>query len=63
MASSIEVGDIESTYVSLPGASQQIDAVIVPKGNQTWFFKAMGTPAAVQQETENFKSFVQSVQF
>jgi hypothetical protein len=63
MASSIEVGDIESTYVSLPGASQQIDAVIVPKGNQTWFFKAMGAPTAVQQETENFKSFVQSVQF
>jgi len=63
MTSSIQVGGIDSTYVNLPGTSQQIDAVIVPKGNQTWFFKAMGAPAAVQQETDNFKSFVQSVQF
>lgn len=63
IAINIGVSGIDSTYVSLPGASQQIDAVIVPKGNQTWFFKAMGAPAAVQQETDNFKSFVQSVQF
>jgi len=63
ITSTISVSGIESTYVNLPGSAQQIDAVIVPKGNQTWFFKAMGAPAAVQKETENFKSFAQSVQF
>ncbi|MDA7525208.1 hypothetical protein N8667_06460, partial [Verrucomicrobia bacterium] len=63
ITSDITSGGVEGKLVSIPGATQGIDAAIIPHNGQTWFFKAMGPAVAVQRESENFKNFVQSVQF
>ena len=63
LATEIQVSGNSGQLVSLPGSSLRIDAAIVPHAGQTWFFKAMGAPAAVQRESDAFNSFVQSVQF
>ncbi len=63
ITSDITSDGVEGTLVSIPGATQGIDAAIIPHNGQTWFFKAMGPIVAVQRESENFKTFVQSLQF
>ena len=63
ITSDITSGGIEGKLVSIPGATQGIDAAIIPHNGQTWFFKVMGPAVAVQRESENFKTFVQSLQF
>ncbi len=63
ITSDIVASGITGKLVSIPGTSQRIDAAIIPHAGQTWFFKAMGAPSAVQRESEAFKSFVESVQF
>ena len=63
ITSDIASSGVEGKLVSIPGATQGIDAAIIPHKGQTWFFKVMGPTAAVQRESENFKTFVQSVQF
>jgi hypothetical protein len=63
IATEITVSGNSGKLVIIAGSSQRIDAAIVPHAGQTWFFKAMGAPAAVQRESEAFKSFIQSVQF
>ena len=63
ITSDITASGIAGKLVKIPGTTQRIDAAIIPHAGKTWFFKAMGSPAAVQRESEAFKSFVQSVQF
>ncbi|MDG1889916.1 MAG: hypothetical protein P8L18_01290 [Verrucomicrobiota bacterium] len=53
----------KGTLVALPGDTEQINAVILPREGQTWFFKAMGPKAAVQRESASFRSFIQTVKF
>ena len=63
ITSDINIGGVEGKLVSIPGDTQGIDAAIIPHKGQTWFFKVMGPAVAVQRESENFKTFVQSLQF
>ena len=63
ITSDITSGGVEGKLVRIPGATQGIDAAIIPHNGQTWFFKVMGPTVAVQRESENFKTFVQSIQF
>lgn len=38
-------------------------AAIVPRGEQTWFFKVTGRADALDKETETFQAFVRSLRF
>lgn len=46
----------------LPGKERML-AVMVPRGNQVWFFKVMGPEDSVGTIDEKFRSFVTDVQF
>lgn len=51
------------TLVDLKGAEKRILAVIVPRGDRTWFYKLTAPDALVGQERDNFVKFVQSVRY
>src|SRR5262245_42558483 len=42
---------------------QQMLGIIVPLGEESWFFKLMGDPAAVEPARSVFLDFVKSVKF
>lgn len=53
-------------YVDLPGAGsppQRILAVIVRRGDQTWFVKMLGAAELVQRQKAAFEAFVRSLDF
>jgi hypothetical protein len=45
------------------GAKTRLVAAIVPKGQQTWFYKLMGAAPLVEQQIDAFTRFVQSVKY
>lgn len=45
------------------GKPARLIGVIVPHGSQTWFYKLMGDPDLVAQQTAAFKQFVQSAKY
>ena len=45
------------------GKSARLIGVVVPHGSQTWFYKLMGDPDLVAQQTAAFKQFVQSAKY
>jgi hypothetical protein len=45
------------------GAKSRLIGAIVPKGQQTWFYKLMGPAALVEQEKNTFTKFVQGVNY
>lgn len=45
------------------GAKTRLIGAIVPKGQQTWFYKLMGPAALIEQQKEAFTKFVQSVKY
>lgn len=49
--------------VDLKGSEKRILAVVVPRGDRTWFYKLTAPDALVTQERENFVKFVQSVRY
>ncbi|NOX56577.1 MAG: hypothetical protein GXP27_19465 [Planctomycetes bacterium] len=61
------VGPGESTPAGHPPISEaQADrmlAAILPHGNQTWFFKAVGPDEALAAHAEKFLEFIRSVRF
>jgi hypothetical protein len=50
---------------SLQGEERKtrILGAVVPRGNQTWFFKLTGDDAVVARERENFMGFVKSIRY
>jgi hypothetical protein len=45
------------------GAKTRLIAAIVPKGQQTWFYKLMGPAPLVDQQKDAFTKFVQTVKY
>lgn len=45
------------------GAKTRLVGAIVPKGQQTWFYKLMGPAPLVEQQKEAFTKFVQSAKY
>jgi len=60
---SIAIGEKEAAYVDVAGPQKRILAVMLPRGDATWFFKMMGPVDVVGREESAFKSFVRSVKF
>jgi hypothetical protein len=48
---------------SKTGQPARLIAVMLPHGDNTWFYKLMGDGAAVENEKEGFMKFVQSVHY
>ncbi|MGO8701988.1 MAG: hypothetical protein ACLQVY_30260 [Limisphaerales bacterium] len=48
---------------SRTGRAERLVGAIVPRGNQTWFFKLMGDAPLVGQEKDNFVRFVKEIQY
>lgn len=60
------VSDLPATYVDLSAPESAISpqamlAVIVPHGDETWFFKLLGDAPLVHMEQQNFDTFLESV--
>jgi hypothetical protein len=45
------------------GAKTRLVGAIVPKGEQTWFYKLMGPASLVEQQKDAFTKFVQGVKY
>jgi hypothetical protein len=60
---SVEVSGKKAALVDLAGDSTRIIAVIVPVGEQSWFYKIMGDAKIVEQQKETFMKFVRSAPF
>jgi len=45
------------------GAKTRLVGAIVPKGQQTWFYKLMGPAALVEQQNATFTKFVQTAKY
>jgi len=59
-------GELQSLAAGTPSknaAPSQMLAAIVPKDNQTWFFKLVGPPPAVNRQQDDFATLVKSVRF
>ncbi|MFM9959595.1 MAG: hypothetical protein ACKV2Q_00005 [Planctomycetaceae bacterium] len=68
-AKSLSVDGHDGTLVELVGKDARsgkpscILGLIVPHGDDTWFFKLIGDAELAQREKDNFEAFVQSVKF
>jgi len=59
----LKFGADSGTLVDLKGADKRILAVIMPRGERTWFYKLTAPDALVTREREAFVSFVKSVRY
>jgi hypothetical protein len=65
----IQVGGVPGHSLDLTGPTAhdkpatRIRAVIVKRGDQTWFFKMMGPAKLVDEQGEAFDGFIRSVRF
>lgn len=61
----LSVGKFEGTMVILesPDSDQAIIGAIVPVGDNSWYFKMMGTRTLVLEQKEAFLTFLSSVSF
>lgn len=66
---SLDLPDGKASVVDFTGTDARTSkparliGVIVPHGSQTWFYKLMGDPDLVAQQTAAFKQFVQSAKY
>ena len=64
---SLETAGGKATLVDFEGtdakAGQRLVAVIVPHGENTWFYKLLGDAALVTKEKDSFVNFVETVQY
>ena len=63
LAKPIDIPSGDGTVVDLKGESKSMLVIMVKQGGSTWFFKSMGTTAAVERERSAFVEFVKSVQY
>lgn len=61
--SAIEVNGAKATLFEGVGSGKRIVAVILPRGDNTWFFKLLGPESGATAEKATFLTFVQSVRF
>lgn len=59
----ISVGGESGSLIVISGEKQSIIGAIVVKGDTGWFFKLVGDPDIVSQETDNVRAFLKSVKF
>lgn len=62
-AEKLQLGNDTGTLVDLKGAEKRILAVIVSRGDRTWFYKLTATDALAGKERENFVNFVKSARY
>lgn len=62
-AKPFEVPTGDAKIVDLSGTTKDMLVIMVAQGGSTWFFKSMGTKAAVERERAAFVEFVKSVQY
>lgn len=58
---SISVGDHEGQYIEMLGEKKATIAVIAKAAGRAWFIKLTGDRSLVEQQRDNFKSFVHSL--
>jgi hypothetical protein len=58
---SISVGDHEGQYIEMRSDKEATFAVIVKAAGRAWFIKLTGDRSLVEQQRDNFKSFVHSL--
>ena len=67
VANTLEPAGGKATLVDCEGAGakagQRLVAVIVPHGENTWFYKLLGDKALVAKEKDGFVNFVKTVQY
>jgi hypothetical protein len=59
----LDAGDGKAMLIDMSGDKSRVLAAIVPRGDQTWFYKIMGPTAVVDAEKDNFIKFVKTVQY
>ncbi len=59
----LSLGGETATLVDLKGPEKRILAVIVPRGERTWFYKLTAPDGLVAKERENFVNFVKTVRY
>ncbi|HID20950.1 MAG TPA: hypothetical protein EYP14_00920 [Planctomycetaceae bacterium] len=52
-----------AAHPTSPSRADRMLAAILPHGNQTWFFKAVGPDEALAAQAERFVEFIRSVRF
>jgi hypothetical protein len=68
-ATAVEIEGGKALFVDMNGTDARtgrparILGGIVPKGEETWFYKLMGDPQVVDQQKESFTKFVQTVKY
>ncbi len=55
--SALDLPDAKATVVDMAGQNNRMVTVIVPRGENTWFFKMLGEPAAVESEKKALLEF------
>lgn len=60
---SSEANPSHGSILSDGGEPTLMLGAIIPHGERTWFFKAMGPPAELEGEGETFRQFIRSVHF
>jgi hypothetical protein len=66
---SVEIPGGKALFVDLTGTDARtgrparILGGVVPRGDETWFYKMMGDPQVVEQQKETFTKFVQTVNY
>jgi hypothetical protein len=69
LVTSVDIEGGKATLVDMSGtdmksgAKTRLIGAIVPKGQQTWFYKLMGPAALVEQQKDTFTKFVQNVKY
>jgi hypothetical protein len=67
VADQLETAGGKATLVDFEGtdakAGKRMVAIIVPHGENTWFYKLLGDKALVTKEKDSFVNFVKSVQY
>ncbi len=58
-----KVGGIEAQYLKLEGDQKSTLVFLVQRGDETWFFKMMGSKNLVEKQEAVFKEFCHSVEF
>lgn len=59
----VKVDGVTGESVDLSGPKARLLVVMVQRGGQTWFFKMLGPPDAVEKEKPSFEAFIKSVRF
>ena len=57
------VSGSQASFVAMEGETQALIGGILPRGDQTWFFKVFGERSEVMKEASTVRSFMKSIQF